>query len=321
MTSTSIPTTAAPVSWDPFSHAHDLNRLRGAVLARDALTLRHDLLACSSADDLTFLLLRLAELPGVEELAEQAFADRPDDPLVRTLRAARYVTLAWEARGSGRASSVSAQRFERFHDLLRRAEQILIDVCAERPDFAPAWTFRLTTARGLELGLAEARRRFARLAVHHPHHGPAQVDLLQTLCPKWSGTWPDALGFAREQADAAPPGTASGALIPMVHLETWLLGDETVAPIRSVDVRDEMRAAAARSVWHPGAQLGLLQVAAHSAFALAFSVGGHLRDAAPHFDLLAGRGDAKQWGYVNNPTGAYLRYREAARAAAERKRR
>lgn len=318
MTSTDVGAAALGyISWDPYANVHGLFLLRDAAMAGDWPELHRQLRDCPSADALTYGLQVLAELPGIERLAESAVADHPDDVLARTLLAARWVRLGWLSRGDGPARTVGKERFEQFYDWLERAEQLLIDVCARRPDLAPAWTFRLTAARGLELGRAEARRRYARLAAHHPHHLPAQAQLLQYLCPKWGGTWEDALGFARAEAAAAPPGSPSGALVAVVHLERWAAEDGAVPPIRSAEVRDELCAAAVRSVWHPGAVLGVHEVAAHSAFALAFSLGGHAREAAPHFRVLGDRGDLDQWRLVQDPMGTFLRFRRAAIDATE----
>ncbi len=308
-------TSTDQVTWDPCAYVPGLASIRDAARDGDWPGVRGKLDDCPSADALTFAVTMLADQPGIERLLERVVADAPDDVLARAVLGAREVVLAWDARGGGRASTVGARQFDMFFEHLERAERLLIDVCADRPDLAPAWTSRLMTARGLELGLGETRRRYDRLAAHHPHHLAAQAQLLQRLCPKWGGSWEQALGFAREQAAAAAPGSPSGALVAIVHFERAIERDAGAPPVSSAQVRDELVEAALRSVWHQDAHLGVEEVAAHSVFALAFSVGGHDRHAAPHFRVLAGRGARSFWSYYDEPSAVYVASRDEAFAA------
>ncbi|NEE53474.1 hypothetical protein G3M55_53870, partial [Streptomyces sp. SID8455] len=103
------------------------------------------------------------DLSSSERFLERAVADH-GSPLARTLLAARYINVGWDIRSSYRAEHVSREQFQEFHAWLRRAERLLIGVCADEPAYALAWMYRLTTARGLELGASEVRRRYDRLA-------------------------------------------------------------------------------------------------------------------------------------------------------------
>ena len=53
----------------------------------------------------------------------------------------------------------------------------------------------------------------------------------------------------------------------------------------------------------------------HSAFALAFSLGRHAREAAPHFRVLGNRASSHVWQYLNDPVVAFDEFRTAAMAA------
>ncbi|MEH0576366.1 hypothetical protein QBA54_18135 [Streptomyces sp. B21-108] len=173
------------------------------------------------------------------------------------------------------------------------------------------------TARGLQLGQAEARRRYDRLSAHHPHHYRAQTQLLQQLCPKWGGSWDAAHGFARECATAAPDGANSGALVALAHIEHWLDLDsgERTAYMRGLPVRDDLRNAARVSVLHAGHRPDWNSIGAHSAFAFAFSIGGHFADAAPHFAFLGDRATEFPWQYLPDQKSAFLKFRKSALGA------
>ncbi|MFI7500430.1 hypothetical protein ACIBVL_18390 [Streptomyces sp. NPDC049687] len=304
-------------TFDPFDNTPELIPLRTAAQAGDWPAVRAYLAGLDSVDRLSSASAILADIPGVETFLEPAAAALPGDPLPRTLLAERYVYIGWDIRSGARATHVSRDQFDQFHSWLRRAEQILIEVCAEQPAYAPAWTARLMTARGLELGQAEARRRYDRLSAHHPHHYRAQTQLLQQVCRKWGGSHDAALAFARECAAAAPDGANSGALVALAHIEQWLdLGSpERTAYMRGLPVRDDLRFAAQVSVLHRDHRPDWNSIGAHSAFAFAFSVGGHFEDAAPHFAFLGDRASEFPWQYTSDPKATFLKYRKSALGA------
>ncbi|MFJ8106849.1 hypothetical protein [Streptomyces sp. NPDC096132] len=304
-------------TFDPFDNTPELVPLRTAARSGDWNAVRAFFAGLDSAHQLSSATALLADTAGVETFLEPAAAAFPGDPLPRTLLAHRYVYIGWEIRSDARAQHVSRDQFDQFHTWLRKAEQILIEVCAEQPAYAPAWTARLITARGLQLGQAEARRRYDRLSAHQPHHYHAQTQLLQQLCPKWSGSWEAAHGFARECATAAPDGANSGALVALAHVEHWLDLDssERSAYMRGVPVRDDLRHAAQVSVLHPDHRPDWNSIGAHSAFAFAFSIGGHFEDAAPHFAFLGDRASEFPWQYTNDPRATFLKFRKSALGA------
>lgn len=306
---------SAPVT-DPFDALPELGPLRTAAENRDWAATRAFFASLDSVDKVSVASGAVANVWGTETYLEQASADRPADPLPRTLLAERYIRLGWKARSAARAQHVTPEQFKEFHAWLRKAEALLIEVCAEQPGYAPAWTARLLTARGLELGQSEARRRYDRLSEHHPHHFRAQSQLLQQLCPKWGGSWEAAHGFAQESASAAPNGSHSGVLVAEAHIEhRWdLEGAAAAEYLRNVSVRNDLRHAAQVSVLHPDHRPGWHWIDGHSTFALAFSLGGHLEDAAPHFTALGNTASESFWQYLPDWRNQFAQYRSAALA-------
>ncbi|MFD1658957.1 hypothetical protein ACFSL4_12245 [Streptomyces caeni] len=301
---------------DPFDALPGLAPLRAAAQAGDWAATQDFFTGLDCVDKVSFAVGALADIEGTEGYLEKAAKALPGDPLPRTLLAERYIRIGWAIRSGARAEHVSRDQFDQFHAWLRKAEQTLIEVCAEQPAYAPAWTARLLTARGLELGHSEARRRYDRLSAHHPHHFRAQSQLLQQLCPKWSGSWEDAHGFARECASAAPDGSHAGILVAEAHIEHWLdlSGAEGTQYMRNVSVRNDLRHAAQVSVLHPDYRPGWDWIRGHSAFALAFSLGGHLADAARHFAALGSTASTSSWQYLGDWKSQFVKYRAAALA-------
>jgi hypothetical protein len=316
-TGTSTGTTTGRPRIDPYEALSGMAELRAAVGRHDWPVVQQ-FFATRAETDRTRAASLLSEVPGVESFLTEVAAARPADPLPRTLLAYRKVVIGWDIRSAARAQHVSREQFHRFHDWLRQAEQLLIDVCAEQPDFALAWYVRLITARGLELGQSETRRRYDRLAAVSPHHRAAQSQVLQQLCPKWGGTWELAHGFARECAAAAPDGSGCAVIVADAHIEHWLdlSGPADHAYMAGAAVRDDLRFAAEVSVWHPAYQGDAGWVQAHNTFAMAFSLGGHLRDAARHFAVLGDRASESPWDYLaDDPKAAFAKHRRAALAA------
>jgi len=213
------------------------------------------------------------------------------DTVALALLGARLIGLGWKVRTSAPAKDVSEEQFREFREYLVQAEQLLIEATARDPGEPIAWTERLTSAMGLSLGQSEARRRYDRLGRRVRDCFQAQKGLIQYLSPKWGGTYEMMHAFAHECLDAAPPGALNGAVVADAHIEHWLKlnwdgqgpGDVYMA---TPAVQADLVAAAARSVLHPDYRPVYGWVSAHSAFAVAFSLGGNHVAAAPHFRAL-----------------------------------
>lgn len=290
--------------------------LKAAVLNNDWSTTEAYFGSLDHEDDRAVASGVVIGIGASEPFLEQVVAQHPESALARTLLAGRYIITGWDIRSAARAKDVSRDQFRQFHDWLRRAERLLIDVCAEHPTYAMAWANRLITARGLELGHSEARRRYDRLAEHHPHHIYGQILLLQQLCPKWGGSWEAAHGFARACLESAPAGSHAGRLVAEVHAEHWLdrAQDGDTGYLKSAEVRDELLAAAAVSVQHPDYRPGFHWVTDHNEFAGVLSMGGHHREAAPFFRALGNKAAESPWQYFGDPAAQFTKHRKTALA-------
>jgi hypothetical protein len=285
----------------------ELVELRESARAADWTAIELFFAGLSDTDMAVHAVKVVADVAGAEEFLEQL----PPSPLARRLLAARYVSQAWEIRSGERAQHVSRDQFEGMHELLRRAEPILIQLTAKDPADAVAWVFRLTTARGLELGQSEARRRYDRLARVAPHCFAAQSRLLQQLCPKWSGSWEVAHAFTQQCMDAAPPGSLSPAVVGEAHLEHYLdlEGAERGRYLAKVSVQHEIRAAAEKSVLHPDFAGGYHWPQAHGVFAVLFAEMGDHRRAATHFEALGDAASEYPWTMFGDPAAGFARLR------------
>ena len=294
----------------------EVNSMRTALTAGDWPTARR-ILASLDWSGISLLTGVAGELEGIEPLLRSVVARQPGDPFATTLLASHLIRTGWRVRSAYRAQHVSREQFDQFHAYLRRAERILIDTTARHPGFVAAGTLRVTSARGLELGQSEARRRYDQLAKYHPHHRPAQSSLLQKLCPKWSGSWEATHSFALECMRTAPPGSHNPVLVVEGHLEYALDQDDTeqaAGYLRGPQVRQELHEAAQRSVWHPGFRHEHGWVAVRSTFALAFSLMEEWAAAAGQFTALGHLADESMFGYLGDQAEQFQKYRAEAYA-------
>ncbi|WP_092382056.1 tetratricopeptide repeat protein [Micromonospora phaseoli] len=315
-----MPASLAPPVFDAAAAYPQVAAARGALAAGDWPALRA-LVEEQDAHGRTVLVGEVGDVPDAEAFLRKVLAEQPEDPVAGAMLGAHLIRAGWRIRSAARAQDVSRDQFVAFFDHLRRAEQVLIDVTARHPEDAAAWTQRVTSARGLQLGQAEARRRYDRLAAHHPHHLPAQSSLLQQFCPKWSGTWEKTHALARECTEAAPPGAPNAVLVVEAHLEQALDHGNLPAAgqfLRGPRVRAEIHQAAQRSIWHPDYRNGWGWVWVRSTFAFAFCLMEEWTPAAQQFAALGDLGDESMFGYLGDAVAKFQKFRDKAYAKGGR---
>ncbi|MGY5009751.1 hypothetical protein ACWDFR_36525 [Streptomyces sp. 900105755] len=289
--------------------------LRQAAAARNWGAVRQYVDGLPRGTDRTFAVGVLSKVSGIETFLHDLLAAAPDDVLALTVLGAREVRIGWEIRTDAPAKQVSREQFAGLHAHLRQAEQLLIRATALDPSYDAAWAERLTTAMGLQLGQNESRRRYDRLAAHHPHHLTGQGRLLQKLCPKWGGSWEAAHGFARECLLGAPEGAMNGGLVAEAHMEHWLTlqGKERVDYLYQDSVRAELIGAAERSVLHPNFHRGYGWVTVQGYFAAVFSLTGDTARSAACFRALGNLASEYPWSDMGrDPAAAYVLHRDDA---------
>ncbi|GAA2620782.1 hypothetical protein [Paractinoplanes durhamensis] len=278
--------------------------VRRALRARDWSAVRA-VLDPASPVGRSILIRAAADGDSLEDFLRSVVSSDPDDTMAVAMLGMHLINVGWKIRSGYRAQYVSGGQFAAFHDWLRKAEIVLLDGVARRPSDPALWVARLTSARGLELGLSETRRRYQKLAAADPHHLPGQNQYLQRLCPKWSGSWELLHTWCRAEMLAAPPGAVQGVLVVDGHIEHWLeLESGGPAYLRSRPVRQEIEEAAQRSVSHPdfGRDWGWVQAA--SSFAMAFSLIGDKAAAAAMFRMLGDLGTEIPWQYLGDGNAA-----------------
>ncbi|MEU4424982.1 hypothetical protein AB0F81_30550 [Actinoplanes sp. NPDC024001] len=287
----------------------EITALRAALERRDWPACRA-VLDSSGPMERTGLLRAVSEDDGLDEFLRSVLAANPADGAASALLGMHLIDVGWKIRTGASARYVSREQFAAFHDWLGKAERVLIDGAAYNPRDPAIWTARLTSARGLQLGLAEARRRHDRMAAGDPHHLPGQLQLLQMLCPKWDGTWEQVHEFARDAMNAAPPGGPHGVLVAEAHIEHVFDGEtraDMLGYLANEPVRAEIYQAAQRSIWHPQFRRGYGWLEALSTFALLFMLLDDQRAAAATFGALGNLAARHPWDYLDDDVVTQIR--------------
>jgi len=296
---------------DPAMGDETAARLIAASEAGDWRTISDLISAVEDPDDHTFYVYQTASVSGPQSWMDEWVAAEPRSTLPLLVKGAHAIQWAWEARGGGRASTVSSEAFKVFFKRLKLAEDCLDDVTERDTDSATAWSFLVILGRARELGIEETRRRFEEARKRHPWHVEAHEQMLQQLCRKWGGSHEQMHRFAAETLDAMPTGSPLGQLTAAAHMEHWLElpAGEDEEYLRSDEVTAQLYTAANRSVLHPDYVRRPRWPTMHNAFAMAFAYSGEIHTAGVLFDEIGDLVTAWPWQYNGRPVEAFLRSR------------
>jgi hypothetical protein len=146
-------------------------------------------------------------------------AEYPDDPTSVLLRGRQHIELAWEARGSGRASTVTEAGWRKFSANINIAERRLSEATEVLPDDPTPWAQLLTVAMAQSKPIDELHRIFGEAVDRDRWHHGAHDIMQNALYEKWLGDPGMALEFARSTSAAAPAGATVHALVAEAHWE------------------------------------------------------------------------------------------------------
>jgi len=251
--------------------------------------------AVSSAER-TRLIRMAADEPGLEEWLRGVIRHDPSDGAAFALLGHHLTVVGWNIRSTSLAKDVSREQWQGFHEWVNKAEQVLIEGAARNPDDPAIWTVRLTSARGISLGVDEETRRYHRVAAIDEHHLPAQGDHLEQLYPKWGGSWEKAHGFAQERMLAAPPGAPHARLVVQAHIEHLIWTDDKEQTAYVQQNRQALHEAAQRSIGHRDFVAGTYEAdLTLGYFAMAFYVFEDPRSTAQVFRQMGQRAALGPW--------------------------
>lgn len=278
----------------------------------------HDFVAGIRDPDLRYFYLEsLTTLSGRPGWLDEWVAACPGSALPVMFRGRHAIKWAWDARGSGRAKTVKEDAWPVFHRRLVVGDADLARAAELDPDDPAPHAFSIWAAMGLSLGQQEVRRRYDQAAKREPFHTGAAYAMIQATARKWGGSHEAMFAFARDLSGRAPEGHSAHKVIALAHIEAWL--DRSAEKQRTYfsqpAVKDEVRAAAARSIRSPRYQVAdsVLQWSDRNAFAFCFRQMGDWDAQLAQMEIIGTRITQAPWQYLSGGAGAaYERARQHA---------
>ncbi|WP_246292719.1 DUF4034 domain-containing protein [Lentzea indica] len=255
----------------------------------------------------------LADLAAKDDTWMAAWhAGRPGDPHWVVVHAMSLVSLAWDIRGSARASETTREQFEGFHRVLFDAREAAQVAAAVLPDDPTPWNTMLTLARGLQMEHDEFRAIWTELMARDPLHHNGHQQALQYWCRKWHGSDELALEFALQAAAKSPKFLA-------LPLHAAYEAQSTSPDMwKAPSVVASLDALLDRLVDEGADTHALRDDRGYAAFALIQL--DRFEEAVGQFRALGALADAGPWDYFEEPRITFLSLRgTAVKAAAKGK--
>jgi hypothetical protein len=244
-------------------------------------------------------------------------SDHPDDPTHVLLRGVQEIILAWKARGSGLASTVTAPGWEAFHRRIGVAEELLLDAAEKMPRDPTPWSFLAIVARAQgrsrDRPLDRVRHMFDRAIDRDRWHFGAHSAMQTALYEKWLGDRGMALSFTREASATAAPGDPVHALLPLAHWEEASITEAGRDHLRRADVRAEVFAAHARRFPAPAGSPSTWDLHDGNVFAIVFILMHEYDRARAEFERIGTYAVDSTWARAHqDPARAFRKFRELA---------
>jgi len=245
---------------------------------------------------------------------------RPGSPLPWLFRGQHGVFWAWQARGSGRASTVAQDTWPVFYARLVDADRDLARAAAMDDEDPTPHARSIQAALGLDLGQTEKHKRFGEAARRFRWHRSAHTIMIQATAAKWSGSNQEMFEFARGSSAEAPEGSGVHVVVPLAHLEKWLnlpreSGDGEARQLqyfRDGQVRAEIWRAADRSVRSPRYQPDQYTPSDRNIFTMCFFLMQDYQAQLEQMRLIGPLIEASPWKYHGDPGRAYEQARTRA---------
>jgi hypothetical protein len=138
---------------------------------------------------------------GVEAARSWALK-RNNDVLPKLIWAQLHIQDAWNVRGSGYANTVSEKAWQGFHEELRKAESLLIELLKSEKPPLEAYALLLEVAKGEGWEEERLEPYLQRLEKTGANYFPPHAERVVMLMPRWGGEPRDSHAYALHIADA-----------------------------------------------------------------------------------------------------------------------
>ena len=162
------------------------------------------------------------ELAGRYLPHAEALAVMPDSALGNLIKGNYYIHSAWDARGGGKANTVSNEGWILFFERLDKA-RIVLERAAQQDaeDPCPLATLQ-TVGMGSQLERTIIDKWFLEAISRDRFNQQAHYRKLFALCEKWGGSHQEMYNFARQTLSHLPEKSTLHSLIYLAYQEHFL---------------------------------------------------------------------------------------------------
>lgn len=171
--------------------------------------------------DRRWFLLRDLDPNLPRHLFDQLVQAHPGSAIPYLMRGIHAVLWGWQARGTGWGSSVTEEGWRLLRERCELAVADLRYAAQLDPADPTPWIHLMRAGRALSWSMQEAEATFEEGRRRDPECWPLYSQMLEHKLPRWFGSEPEALAFARGVAQGAPPGSIRHAVVIRAHLELF----------------------------------------------------------------------------------------------------
>jgi len=157
-----------------------------------------------------------------------------------TIRGNYYINRAWEARGSGRANTVTQEGWKKFDMFLDSAQTNLMTSVGQH-DYPYAYALLIACGTGKNYPESTVTGYFKHALKEDPHNHSAFRRMFNYSLPKWHGTKEKAYDLAKKASLFKSNNPILCSFLPLYHYEIYLFRDfDTTKPYFSDNIWKEI---------------------------------------------------------------------------------
>ena len=143
-----------------------------------------------------------------------------------------YIGYAWKARGTGYAGTVTAEGWNGMTDRLRKAEEILGALPAQKVDDPEYYYLWLTVCLGEQRSVPEMFQYFQKGIDLEKEYYPLYQNAAYYLLPRWYGEPGDRERFMTESADRFAPAKGDVLYAYLARADAHFFGNDFYTQVR-----------------------------------------------------------------------------------------
>lgn len=162
--------------------------------------------AQTNAEDRQFLIAEAAEAPRYQKWSQAYIKAHNRSSIAHSIAAFGAIRLAWKARGTGWARTVTADGWRGFEQHMGIAHELLKEAIRLEPRDAAPWVGMLICQTASSLQVGDPAELFRQATKRSPHLVGAHIVYLSALTPKWGGNIEQFRDFHWRAVAGAPSG-------------------------------------------------------------------------------------------------------------------